>query len=89
MDAEVTMIDIEIAHRAAIASMTGEQKLAMARELLANQIRHAAERQRKMVTRRESLEGVFTAEAVARRQGATPQVDFFLPLENELPTQGL
>lgn len=81
--------DVEAQHAAALESMTTDQYLAMAREILAVQIRNEGKAKRVFVTRRESLDGVFAAEAEARNAGATPKVDFFLPIDNDLPLQAL
>ena len=72
-------------HAAILATMTPDQMLVMAREMVASRARLEAGRLGKFVTRRESLEAVFCAEAAAREQGAEPRIDFFLPLDNDFP----
>lgn len=72
-------------HAAILATMTPDQMLVMAREMVASRARLESARLGKFVTRRESLEAVFVAEAAAREQGATPKIDFFLPLDNDFP----
>lgn len=81
----MTPDDIAKAHTDAIASMTDEQRLAMARELLASRARLEAGRKSEFVDRGQSLDAVFCAEAEARRLGAVPKVDFFLPIDNDFP----
>lgn len=81
-----TATEISKAHIAALESMTPDQLLAVARELFANQIRMMAAKNYQMVTREESLDGIFEAEANARASGAAvPKVDFFLPITTEIP----
>ncbi len=104
--------DLASQHRSIIESMTDDQRLAMAREILACQIRNEAkfdglrrralkgdllltlpeealEHMYERVSRKDSLGGVLEAEAAARNVGALPKVDFFLPIENDLPTQAI
>lgn len=110
----VTPDVVENMHRAALESMTEEQRLAMAREILATQIRAEAKYaevkrravrgefkepmepealehlfQRYAYPRIDSLRAAFQAEADARNMGAEPKVDFFLPLDTELPLQAI
>lgn len=89
MTEAVTPDDIQAAHKAALESMSSDQYLAVARELLATMIREKANARDVFVTRMESLEAVFEAEANAVNAGAKPKVDFFLPLDNALPLQGV
>jgi hypothetical protein len=72
-------------HEHALRSMNPDQLLAMARELLATAIRDKAQVQGVFTTRLESLQAVFEAEANAVNAGASAKVDFFLPLDAELP----
>lgn len=73
-------------HENLIAGMTEAQLLVMAREMLASRMRLEFQNKRGMImTRQESLEAVFAAEAETRANGALPKVDFFLPLDNDFP----
>lgn len=72
-------------HTAILESMTPDQLLVMARELVASRVRLESERVGQYVNRRESLDAVFAAEAEARVQGASPKIDFFLPIDNDFP----
>lgn len=82
---DVAAVDIEARHIAGLESLTEDQKVTLARELLALKVAEAAARKGVVVTRRETLDTIFAAEAGAVSQGFQPQVDFFLPLDNELP----
>jgi hypothetical protein len=76
---------IQLDHIAALASLTPDYALALSREIFAAQIRAQAQAKGVFVTRMESLEAVFAAEANAVNAGAAPKIDFFLPLSTELP----
>ncbi|AXQ68754.1 hypothetical protein HOU00_gp371 [Caulobacter phage CcrPW] len=72
-------------HIRTLLGMTEDQKLVMARELLAEMIRAKGHVAGVFVTREEALNSVFDAEKAAIANGASPKVDFFLPLSNNLP----
>lgn len=72
-------------HIRTLLGFTDDQKLVMARELLAEMIRAKGHAAGVFVTREEALNSVFEAEEKATATGAKPQVDFFLPLSNNLP----
>ncbi|USN14823.1 hypothetical protein DOMOVOI_03490 [Brevundimonas phage vB_BpoS-Domovoi] len=81
----LTPEDLEAQHRAILESMTPDQMLVMAREMVASRARLESERVGQFVSRKESLDAVFAAEAAARDLGAEPKIDFFLPLDNDFP----
>ena len=85
----MTKLDIEANHIDVLTRMDPAQRLVMAREILASQIRAKAKEQGVYITRKESLEAVFEAEARAVEAGASPKVDFFMPLSSDLPLQAL
>lgn len=76
---------IQFDHIAALATLSPDHALALAREVFAAQIRAQAQAKGVFVTRMESLEAVFEAEANAVNAGAEAKIDFFLPLTTELP----
>jgi phosphopantetheine adenylyltransferase len=81
----VTAYDIEVAHEEALASLSEVQQVALAREILAVKIADAAKVQGVVASRRDTLDAVFEAEAGATNRGFKPLVNFFLPLDQELP----
>lgn len=88
-EAAASTDSVREAHIGTLLGMTTEQRLVMARELLAEMIRAKAFARGVFVTRQEALESVFEAEAAATNSGAQPRVDFFLPLSNNLPLEAM
>lgn len=81
----VTSRDVEWMHIDAIQSMTTEQKLVIAREILAHKLSEVARAQGKKLSRRDALDGVFRVESQTRNDGAKPHIDFLYPLDIEIP----
>jgi hypothetical protein len=80
-----TAADVRHTHIAALETCSQEQLTALARELLALKIVDAGNAHGVTVTRSEALDEAFVAEAAALNQGYTAKVDFFLPLDKEIP----
>lgn len=84
-EAAVDVAEIERRHVAALESLTPEQQLALAREILGARVLVEGALRDVVATRRVVLDAVFAAEAKAMNAGRTPVLDFFLPLDRELP----
>lgn len=87
----MTADEIRADHKDRLEAFSDEDKLVMSREILAAMVRFMGKYAKPpvKVTRKESLAAIFETEAAARAAGAKPKVDFFLPLDQELPLQGL
>lgn len=81
----VDAAEIERRHVAALESLTPEQQLALAREILAARVLVESRLRKLQATRRVVLDAVFASEAEATNDGRNPVMDFFLPLDRELP----
>jgi hypothetical protein len=80
-----TEAEVKADHLKLLQDMPDEYKVVMARELLAAALQRACHAKDQFVTRGEALDAVFTTEAASRAAGASPRVDFFLPMHDDLP----
>lgn len=77
--------DIWSEHAERLAAMREEDRLVVAREVIAAIVRTIGYKRGEPVTRLSSLEQVFLQEAQARAAEIAPWTDIFLPLDRDLP----
>lgn len=81
----LTGADLREHHIRTIGHMDEDQRLVMAREVLVAMMIAEASKQGRDLTRKTALAAIFASEAQAMNQGRVAVINFFLPIDQDLP----